>query len=338
MKLPGAAIPSVLILAVALWVSIASGDSEGAGNDIYRVFVEETTGGDGIGVFTVATGPAHPDGEGREVLFGEDGPEDAATSYITLRSYTTGTDYVQTSRGPGSGYLVEEMGPAGTVEPIAAGYRTTYDLGDAGLQDALTAESRVQVEGTTVANSLVRLKTTLTNAGSFPLEIGVRYLLDLAPYGDDGPARAVRGSDVVDTREGDISPGTIYQFWSSAPHDGPSLEVAPGGNVAADRAVYAYWPDAFGFAWDYTSRGRDIASDGGLNDAALLYYFGATRDTALRIDPGASVTVELVLRGGFPAVPATPTPTPSPGPQGATATPTPTPLRMPVALPRTGGR
>jgi hypothetical protein len=117
------AFPLIVLAATAFAVySTASGDSPSAGNDYYRVSVEDRTGKDGVGVFTIGTGPAHPEGDGQEILFAEDAPGDAATSYITVRSYTTGTDYVQTRRGPGSGNPVAGLDAFGSVEPLPGGY------------------------------------------------------------------------------------------------------------------------------------------------------------------------------------------------------------------------
>ena len=328
------------VTAVALY-STASGDSPGAGNDFYHVSVEDRAGRDGLGVFTIGTGPGHPEGDGREILFAEDAPGDAATSYITVRSYTTGTDYVQTRRGPGSSNLVAGLDAFGSVEPLPAGYRTSYDLAIAAQPDALLIASKVMVGGATYQESVVRLTTTLTNTGDFPLTLGVRYLLDFSLYGDDGP--------VLVTENG---PWSVEQSFSPAPAtvqmrrgDSEQHPVAVRSELtdaAPDAMKYAFWSDAFEFAWDYTPKGRDIATDGGLNDAALLYYFGSTPATALHLDPGESVVVALALAGGSPEPSPTPTPSPSSSPASASQTPTPapspTPLKTPAALPRTGGR
>ena len=60
-----------------------------AGNNIYRVFVQDIPGL-AVGDYTVTTGPNHPLGAGRNLLFGSGSP---GTSFNTFRSYTTMTDY-----------------------------------------------------------------------------------------------------------------------------------------------------------------------------------------------------------------------------------------------------
>ncbi|HEU4758436.1 MAG TPA: hypothetical protein VFT91_00505, partial [Dehalococcoidia bacterium] len=92
-----------------LWASpFASADTAAQGNGYYKVFIEDQTGADGIGVYTAATGPSHPVGQGQNVLFGGD-LGDATTSWNTIRSYTSGTDYTQTSETVTSGNPVLNM-------------------------------------------------------------------------------------------------------------------------------------------------------------------------------------------------------------------------------------
>lgn len=323
MRLRGAAF--LLLLSVAgAGASTATGDSPAAGNDVYRVFVEDTSGHDGIGVFTIATGPGHPLGEGREVLFGRDGPGDAATSYMTLRSYTTGTDYVQTMSAPSSGNPVVRLEEFGTVEAIGStGYRTTYELPGAGAPDSLRIVSGITVSGSALSGSSVRIATTITNAGDFPVEVGLRYLLDVAPGGDDGPMLLASGAAHTAERTFNPAPDSVGVEGASA-----SLRVdAPGGS-GPDTLKYAYWPDASSSAFDYTTKGRNIASPGGLDDAALLYYFGAERAAAIRIGAGETATVSLVIAGPIVPGSADGSPTPGPAPAGGAT---------PAALPRTGG-
>jgi hypothetical protein len=355
MKLPGAAISSVLILAAVIGANGVNGDSAGAGNGVYRVYVEDRSGRDGLGAFTVATGPDHPAGEGREVLFGEDGPGDAVTSYITLRSYTTGTDYVQTMSGPSSGNPVAPLEDFGTVEAIGStGYRTTYDLPGAGTTpEALRLVSEITVSGQGPSDSSVEIATAITNDGDFPVELGVRYLLDVAPGGDDGPALFASG--VAQTTERTYSPAPAVAEVSGS---SVSVRVTSQGDRVPDSLKYAYWPDASAFAFDYATKGRDIASPEALDDAALLYYFGAERAKAIRIGPGESARVSLVIGAadapglevcdngidddgdllvdaGDPDCgpsPGTPAPTGSPAPSTIPAGPA-----TPAALPRTGG-
>ncbi len=59
------------------------------GNTIYRVFVQDIPG-EAVGDYTATTGPNHPLGAGRNLLYGSGIP---GTSFNTFRSYTTMTDF-----------------------------------------------------------------------------------------------------------------------------------------------------------------------------------------------------------------------------------------------------
>ncbi|MBI2914179.1 MAG: hypothetical protein HYY03_09705, partial [Chloroflexi bacterium] len=307
-------------LSVALLVSALAAGWGGApavadieaGTAYYRVFVNDQPGGKGIGAFTVATGPEHPVGAGGAMLFGGE-TGDAWSSYITVRSYSTGTDYVQTTSGASSGFLVEPVDAYGSVSAIGAtGYRTTYELPGAGeTSDTLRIVSEVNVNGAGPSDSSVEITTTVTNLDPYPVSIGVRYLLDLELGGDDGPTLAAvnptqqpQGTEVSYPRLG-------FAAWRSE-DSAASLSVFgtaaagyPGvvpASTAPDLLQFVYWPDAYGVAFDYTTAGRDVASPAGLDDSAVLYYFGSSEATALWVDPQQSVTVSVSLFAAPPGL------------------------------------
>jgi len=140
-----------VITLASLLVLPAAADSSVAGNGFFQVIVEDTAGADGLGAFSLRTGPNHPAGGGHDVLFSGASAQDAASSYLTVRSYTTGTDYVQTTRGAASAYLVAPLDALATMEPIGStGFRTTYVLpgfGDA--PDSLRIVSEIEAAGFT---------------------------------------------------------------------------------------------------------------------------------------------------------------------------------------------
>jgi hypothetical protein len=81
-----------------------------AGNGFYRVYMNATRG-TGVGLFTATTGKDHPLGSEQEVLHGRGRP---GTSLFTIRSYTTRTDYVQSS-----GVLPSSRNVVLSLDPLA---------------------------------------------------------------------------------------------------------------------------------------------------------------------------------------------------------------------------
>jgi len=329
-----------VITLASLLVLPAAADSSVAGNGFFQVIVEDTAGADGLGAFSLRTGPNHPAGGGHDVLFSGASAQDAASSYLTVRSYTTGTDYVQTTRGAASAYLVAPLDALATMEPIGStGFRTTYVLpgfGDA--PDSLRIVSEIEAAGFTTADAAVDLRTSVTNEGSIPVAIGVRYLLDFANGGDDGPAWREAGGplQIVEGARG-INPGVVTLSPTSQGAAPVPISVDTSSPSAA---VFASWTHAFPFAFDYTPAGRDVAGPCGINDSALLTYVGENQASAIVLAPGESATVLVSLSIGDTTYfepdseesCSTPVPMPTPAPGQ------PTPVPEPIELPRTGGR
>ncbi len=331
-------IAPLIALAALISVSGASADSADAGNGIFRVIVEDSAGADGLGTFTILTGADHPAGGGHEVLFADDSRSDAGSSYLSVRSYTTGTDYVQTTQGAASGNLVSMLDPYGTVEPLGGtGFRTTYSLPGTGVApDSLRITSDVSVIGSTEEDSVVEMQTTLANEGAVPVRLGVRYLLDFAPGGDDGPYIRSAGQALPQSIEQSYGPKPTVLIVAPNSAGAAAVPVTiAAGEPASEPMVFASWHHAYPFAFDFTPAGRNIADAGGLNDSAVLAYFGATEESAIVLPPGSSFTVVLGISAATeePVPTETPsavTPTSSPGPQAEGT--------EPVELPRTGGR
>jgi hypothetical protein len=322
----------VLIAAFLLPAAVRA-DTPPAGNDIFSVIIEDQAGADGQGVFGAITGPAHPLGEGVEVLSLR-GSDDAFSSYISVRSYTTGTDYVQTAAGPASNNSVVGLNQYASVSPITGGYRTIYDI----PPSSPAAESlELTVDVIVADGGTINVAATLTNRNTYPIVGGLRFLLDIATIDDDGPAPSVGGVG-VESLESVLEP-------PGAEVDVPPDAVVITASPSPDSVVLAHWNRAFESAFAFAPDASDVTSPGSLNDSALLYYFGATEAQGLAIAPGGTVTAEMSLAP--PAQEVTPTPTsapatatepPSPGPatssqQSASSTATP----GPGALPSTGG-
>ena len=313
--LGGALVALALGLALILPGRTANTDSPAAGNDLYRVYVEDDAAGDGIGVFSIGTGPSHPAGEGLSLLSGGDTGE-AANSFLTLRSYTTGTDYVQTSSGTASGNLTVGLNEFGSLEPIGTtGYRTTFQLpGPIDTPEALRIMLDVNVTGDKYADSAVEITTTASNMDVIPVRFGLRYLLDLDVAGDDGPILITEKASLAPLNmEDSFEPPDFPVFRAEDNNDSrPALslvgtvsaefpDIAPA-TTSPDVLKYALWPDAFATAFDYTIQDRDIATSTGRDDSAVLYYFGATEKDALTLQPGETLTVSISLFATLPPV------------------------------------
>lgn len=341
----------VLSMVVALLIVAGSGRSTRAehttaSNGIYDLFVEHDTSSDGIGTYTAGTGPSHPvtvdQGSRQNVLYNGDSG-DAWSSYTTIRSYTSDTDYVQTTDLPSSSNAVVNMDSFATTTDLGStGFQTTYTLpgpfGKPGTPDQLEITQVWRVNGTTVNNSVVELTTTVENTGSSPVSIGIRYQWDVQMSCDDGPTFTP-----IDAFGNPVGPTLTTEQTFAAPTfpayriedndctDSPLLSVfgtaGPSGlqppPTQPELLMYADWGSAFDAAFDYTTNPADSGPDG---DSAVLYFYGATQGSAIDLSPGESVSVRAELFAGQAGEPPPvfPTPTSSLEPTGSPPSPAPT--------------
>jgi hypothetical protein len=321
------------------------------GNAIYIVCVNTAAPLD-IGRYTALTGPGHPT-PGRNLLFG--GEEEApGTTFNSYRSFTSSTTYTQGAvTGATNLNSVASTSLIGTT-----GVRTTYNIT---TPDRLQIVQDANVNGMTVANANVEIATTITNTGTAPVSLGIRYLWDYQMGQDDGPTFQEMGpTGPVRTTEFELT-GPTFQDYQIVNNDfcnpscplylifgtdtGPPTLVPPP--TAPTNLAYACWPDVFATAFDYNViPGRDIAtlaspcggSSGG--DSSVVYWWGrSAAQGAITLAPGQSVTRRALVfvPQTQPATPtatatATATRTPTPAPTG-TATPTPIPIRTATPQP-----
>jgi hypothetical protein len=291
-----------------------------ATNSIYDIFVQDIPGG-GVGQYTVRTGPAHPvtvsSGSPQNVLYGGQSGL-PGTSFNTIRSYTTGTDYYQGVSVPTSAFTTISLDPvmtpgiSTTVTPLGTtGYRTVYTLpGPPVTPDSMTIMQDININGTTFNNSSVEVTTTVTPWVT-ATEIGIRYLWDFEIGNDDGPPFAERDPDVAPTiYEADFAPpGFSYYriedndinipvpfFDVFGTTNGPGAVTPPP--TPPDLVQQAAWPLSFYTAFNYTTNPLlDVATTsapyrgfaGG--DNAVHYFWGPDPASAITILPGHSVTV-----------------------------------------------
>jgi hypothetical protein len=335
---------------VVCLLAAAPAATAAGGNDFYGVTVEALPGGVGIGVYTATTGTMHPITGAlgaQNVLFGGGVP---GTSYTSLRSYTSGTDYVQRNSValaggapltlPLEGFVLagEEAIPVGDpMSPL--GFRTIYRVGSAAAApDLLRVEQETSVVGATFNTSAVQVRTSITNEGSAPVSVGVRYLWDfqIGP-GDDGPSFLEKDPDgVVIGSEAAYAAPAFERFESVDNNDpgacfglgnSPFPFFAVSGTVLGPAALaptpptklaYVSWPHLSGLAgkvlgvipatnaFDYAPAGMDAASCiVSVDDTGVAYWWGDQAGNALSIAPGATVSVAAYIFAYLPGSPPT---------------------------------
>lgn len=288
------------------------------GNGVFRVYTEHAYGL-GIGGFTVLTGPEHPAGEGKNVLFGNGVP---GTSYLIVRrvSGDTTTDYVQ------SALLTHE-----TEQLLDEGLLSTEPVGDTGYEfrwslddpaGSATVTETINVVGTTTADSRVEVTTTIEPPAGSTDHFEVQYIWDTALDADDGPALqtgaagapfrpfspVVTHEDALDADDqalsvvdNDANPATpTLAIGATARGAGP-LPVSSAQYVCWPKAIYApigeYEADP---TLDVSSPGAECTGPSGGNDSALLYHWSA--DAA---GTGQPITVSAALAASPPVPDAT---------------------------------
>jgi hypothetical protein len=292
-----------------------AGSVSQATNDFYTVFVNQIPA-PGFGQYTVMTGPSHPvtlsTGAPQNVLFGGGDP---GTSYNTIRSYTTGAIYAANVNFVTSPplYILDPSRPGitGTTTPLGTtGFRTTFVLsGPPNTPDALTIVQDVNVHGTTFLTSTVEVTTTITNNGSAPVALGLRYLWDTQIGIDDGPTFQAQSPNgpVLTTEQTYVSP--TFGFYRIQDNDKnvPTPLFSVFGTVTEpttitpaptppDQLENAYWGTSFYAPFAYTTTpNADISTSTSPNDNAVLYYWGPTQANAINLAPGASRTFSQSL-------------------------------------------
>ncbi|HKX26240.1 MAG TPA: hypothetical protein VJ302_00980 [Blastocatellia bacterium] len=276
------------------------------GNTIYNLSV------DAAGRYTATTGPAHPAGPGRNLLF------NLGTTFNTVRSYTTNTDYAQrvVAEPPPSSSRVLSLAQYASNSPLGTtGIRTTYVLpGPPATPDAMTITQDVNVNGTTFDDSTIEVTTSVVNNGASPLEVGIRYLWDYQIGADDGPTLQELGPDgMVRTTETEFPDPKFSQyrivdndgnassptFFTLGTAFGPmALKPLP---TAPDLLQFVSWPRSNVTSFDYavnpnlpiSGRANCAECDGG--DSAVIYYFGRDRANSLKLPVGGKATVSASM-------------------------------------------
>lgn len=268
-----------------------------ASNGIYKVAVEDMPNLGG-GQYTIGTDSGHPAGPNLSILYGGDGGY-PGTSYNTIRSFTSHTDYTQdggSSTDPG--YQAINMSPASTTVQSGTNIRTTFVLTTPQYSDNLTIVQNITIHGTTYNDSAIEITTAVTNTGLTPVTVGIRYLWDYELDGDDGPTfQQLNPDGSVLTTEQTFSPVTFVAYDMANNTGSPPMHVkgaAKGlGTISPvptppSQLQYTRWGSADSVSFSYTTSGRSTD-----DDCAVLYYWWNQSGTL--IPPGQTVTVTTSL-------------------------------------------
>jgi len=255
---------------------------------------------DYYGEFTIRTGALHPH-PAMSVLY------PVGTSDLTIRD---ATDLVMHSNAyPGDpglfGYTVDGLFtyPMTTVSLGTRGFRTTYTL------PALTVVQDVVINGSSLADTNVQQKVSVTNTSGVPRDIGVRFMWDWMIAGADASWFRTRDPDGVFTNVFvTFGPPGCLRYEMVDNNMFPTFSVfgtawgaaLPEPPTPPDELRYCSWAVADGSAWDFPNTG-------GAADSAVVYYWGKT--TPVTLAPGETrsfiqyATTEMSsIMGGVPVL------------------------------------
>lgn len=268
------------------------------GNDIYRIYVKDEA--PDFGTYTVSTGDSHPAtinmGARQDILY-EGVAGTPWSSYLTVRSYTTQTEYTSNSSStpsPAPGFSQANLDiSAGAVTSGATWVTNNWSVVNG--SDNIGISQTVAVEGTTLADSRVRVTTAITN-NSGPnaiVNIGVRYEWDIMVDGEDGSyIKTVDPYSGWYSTEQEVSSPVINQFQAVNDPSSPIFYINGSVNGPAFSPLptppslmqFADWGLVDGEAFDYTPTGQTIA--GPSNDSAVTYLWGDTQNNSIVLGEG----------------------------------------------------
>jgi hypothetical protein len=327
-------------LAAAASPEVPAANLQG-GNGIYRVFVADAGFLPRCGAWTATTGPLHPAGGGRDLIFGGGVP---VSSYTTLRSHRTGRNYT-TSAVLGCTALCGTVLPV--VETIASrgttvGYRLTWTFADGdGPTVELVQEVVVEgpVDGTeTVDTSVIRETHRVQNLGPGGFRFGLRKMWDLAIGLDDGPwlGRCAAPGEACDRALNLTHIGPLAYPASVLVTDDPAESVCPAGvfsntpggcdgspsyvvaatvrppttldppPVRPDLVQFSAWSNLYGDCWLPVPADAATCGAAGfpIDDTALAYIYGSTPQLPVRLAAGASISLTQYVGAGVSSCPS----------------------------------
>jgi len=250
------------------------------------------------GIFTVGTDSRHPAPD-QDMLYGG-ADESPSTSYLSVYDYTGGVVYTSddefSEAEPAGGYAISYIGWNGFTFESGSKRATTIwtPSGD------IRVEQTVQVLGSELSDSAVRVTTKVTNTSGGTREVGIRHFLDMMVADADGVWYATRDPKTsFSQKERIYTPPAFDRFVAADDPDRPELTFF--GSMKGPKGVFSpdpTPPDRFIFGsygaydsvWEYPE-GLDPS-----DDSAVLYYWGwDDGNSPIRLASGKSVSVVFYL-------------------------------------------
>lgn len=264
----------------------------GITNNILEAWVETATLGPGVGTYTICTGPAHTN-PGQDVFY--DGVAHSPWStYNSIHVVDTLRDYVTTTSAPAPdlGFTLVGLDNQPWLVTIFTPTRIVIQWTTI---ENLLVEQDIEVIGTTIADTFVRVTMTVTNKDEILHMVGIRYQWDIMIDGFDGSW--IRPWDA--TPGGWLSVETPwtpppFQYWETT-NDPAAPVFSVLGSIMRppvappptppDTFMLAAWgsapaPGLYDFAYSFTPTGRTVAGPG--LDSAVAYYWNP-----VELAPGA---------------------------------------------------
>lgn len=261
-------------------------------NGLYKVAVQDVPESGG-GLFTVSTSAQHPYWPNENIFYGGI-EEEFFSTYSTVRSFTSHTDYVLSLEPYKTdlGYFIIVIGPASNTVRSGNSIQTTFTLTKPDYPDDLTIVQTISLHGTTFLDATIEITTSVTNTGSEPVSVGIRYLLDFMFDGDDATSFQQKSPDGnILSEERTFSP-VPFQYYKMENVTGtPRMYMMGTALVPAptppDQVEFASWPEASDMAFTYDTTGLFCG------DSCILYYWGNTDGRTL--SPSDTTTVTALL-------------------------------------------
>jgi hypothetical protein len=280
-------------------------------NGIYDVSVDNT--GDDIGTYTVATGANNPTPD-ENVLY-DGAAQEPGTTYLTVVDFTdpqTPVEYTSSSDPTitaDAGYTLahlDNFNPVVTqISPTQVD--TTWNVRAATGAPIFNVLQSIQIVGTTVQDSMVKVTTTITNLRQVDSTFAIRYLWDIQVANNDGAqVRTVDPTGSWLTTEQEWYLPTFKEWEATDNPTNPTFSIFgsvinPTGATQPSPLQVTQWTDSFKAPFEYT-----VTPTKTVTDSAILYYWGPFVTAA----NGGIASVTAFLFTVSPTVPVTPsTPT-----------------------------
>jgi hypothetical protein len=312
-------LPALIASALIIFCVISSANAQTikrlgaveAGNDIYRIYVEEDAASGRLGTYTAATGPEHTVKDANILRGAKPPPANPWSTYLSVRSYSTEQIYVSREVIPGVHPEVTYLSDYGIVSANTADIKTTWVLpGPPETPDKLTIVQDIVVIGEEEVDSMIRVTVSVRNDGPDPVNIGVRYLwdlkIDINDFSEFRTHDPISGwtDEFIDFdppnfryfETTDFTTRGTFSIYGTVTGEYEGLEPPP---TPANRFKYASWDTAYSNPWNFPVNGS-----GG--DSSVVYYWGSNSGNALHLEPGEEKSVTAYLMTVVPPDPPAP--------------------------------